>query len=326
MILDILGFAVCSASIAFSGTALSKHGNMLAEITGLSKAWVGLILMAAVTSLPELVTGVSAIAVVKAPDLAAGNVFGSCAFNLLILSLLDLFLKKPLISLVRTSHLVAVAFSIILLAVTGAGLTFSFPSVLWISPISIALIIIYSLSIRSVFIFERSQGIELQSHGADLKKSQGTLTRVLGIYLTHAVIVVAAALFLPYFGENIANHFQLGDTFVGTVLLAITTSLPEIAVSVAALRQGSIDIAMGNLIGSNIFNVAIISFFDFFHTTGPLFEVVSEAHILSIFASIIMTAIVAIGLVVRPDRKLWHLSIDGWIILAIYLFTVFMIQ
>src|SRR5687767_12306210 len=159
MVLDIIGFAICSAFITFSGTALSKQGNKLAEITGISKAWIGLILMAAITSLPELVTGISAIAVVKAPDLAVGNVFGSCAFNLLILSLLDLFVQKPLISLVKTSHLVAAAFSIILLAVAGVAFSFNaeFPSILWFSPMSIILLAVYGLSIRSIFIFERSQ-------------------------------------------------------------------------------------------------------------------------------------------------------------------------
>ena len=106
MVIDIFGFVICTALITLSGTQLSKQGNKLAEATGLSKAWIGLILMATVTSLPELVTGISAVTVVTAPDLAAGNVLGSCAFNLLILSLLDLFVKKPITSLVKTSHIV----------------------------------------------------------------------------------------------------------------------------------------------------------------------------------------------------------------------------
>ena len=92
--IDILGFTACSSIIIFSGSKLSIYGDKIAEITGLGKAWLGLILMASVTSLPELITGISAVSIINAPDLAAGDIFGSCMFNLLILSVLDARIKK----------------------------------------------------------------------------------------------------------------------------------------------------------------------------------------------------------------------------------------
>ncbi|MBK6775902.1 MAG: hypothetical protein IPG74_08695 [Flavobacteriales bacterium] len=115
----IVGFLSCAALIVFSGSRLSYYGDRIAELTGWGRAWLGLILMAAVTSLPELLTGISAVTVVKAPDLAAGDVFGSCVFNLLLLSLLDVRLKRPLSSLVRSGHVVAALFGIILLTAAG---------------------------------------------------------------------------------------------------------------------------------------------------------------------------------------------------------------
>ena len=84
--------------------------------------------------------------------------------------------------------------------------------------------------------------------------------------------------------------------------------------------------AMGNLLGSNVFNIAILSLLDFFYVEGPLYSAISSKHILSIFSSIVMTAIVAIGLVVRPEKKRFHLSIDAWFILIIYLLNIFMIS
>ena len=69
--------------------------------------------MASVTSLPELITGISSVSIVNAPDLAAGDIMGSCVFNLLILSFLDARIKQPLFSLVKSSHIVAAIFSII---------------------------------------------------------------------------------------------------------------------------------------------------------------------------------------------------------------------
>ena len=328
MVVDVFGFVICSALITLSGTQLSKQGNKLAEATGLSKAWIGLILMATVTSLPELVTGISAVTVVTAPDLATGNVLGSCAFNLLILSLLDLFVKKPITSLVKTSHIVSGAFSIILLAIVGAGIFFDFESLsmLWISPISLVILGVYVGAMRAAFLYEKAHPIEVTTADSPNERNSHSIRKALTTYSLHAFLVGLAALFLPYFGEQIATHFQLSDTFFGTVFLAITTSLPEVVVSISALRLGALDMAMGNLLGSNVFNIAILSLLDFFYVEGPLYSAISSKHILSIFSSIVMTAIVAIGLVVRPEKKRFHLSIDAWFILIIYLLNIFMIS
>ena len=125
MYINILGFIACAAVIIYSGSKLSFYGDKIANLTGMGKAWIGLILMASVTSLPELITGISSVAIVKAPNLAAGDIFGSCVFNLLILSVLDAKVKKPLFSLVKSSHIVAAIFSIILLTVAGIAIYLS---------------------------------------------------------------------------------------------------------------------------------------------------------------------------------------------------------
>ena len=103
----------CAIVIIYSGAKLSFYGDKIADLTGMGKAWIGLILMSSVTSLPELITGISSVAIVKAPNLAAGDVFGSCVFNLLILSFLDARIKQPILSLVKSSHMVAAIFGII---------------------------------------------------------------------------------------------------------------------------------------------------------------------------------------------------------------------
>jgi cation:H+ antiporter len=327
MVVDIIAFVMCSALITLSGTQLSKQGNQLAELTGLSKAWIGLILMATVTSLPELVTGVSAVTVVKSPDLATGNLLGSCAFNLLILSMLDLFLKKPMTSMVKSSHIVSGAFSIILLSLVGAGIAFDFDlfSILWISPLSVILIVVYAFAIRAVFRYEKMHPADLGTVDRISARDAHAIRKALGIYSLHALIVVSAALFLPYFGDRIAQHFQLNDTFFGTVFLAVTTSLPEVVVSVSALRLGALDMAMANLLGSNVFNIAILALLDFFYTEGPLYAAISGNQAFSIFSSIMMTAIVATGLVIRPEKKKWQLGVDAWLILIIYILNVLLL-
>ncbi|MGB4360689.1 MAG: sodium:calcium antiporter, partial [Rhodoferax sp.] len=116
-----LQFALCAGLIGFAGVRLSRYGDAIAARTGLSRNWVGLILLATVTSLPELVTGLSAVTVTDAPDIAVGDVLGSCVFNLMILALIDILYRKgSLYQEVGPGHLVSAGFGVILLA--GAGL------------------------------------------------------------------------------------------------------------------------------------------------------------------------------------------------------------
>lgn len=328
LITDIAGFLLCALVITYSGTHLSRLGNRLSDLTGLSKAWIGLILMATVTSLPELVTGLSSVVVVQAPDLAAGNVFGSCAFNLLILSMLDLMVKRPITSLMKTSHVIAGSFSIILLALVAAAILLapSTPALLWFSPFSPLLVMVYVIAVRGIFLYEKTQSNTDEPPVMVTAGSKNDLRHVLFIYSMHALIVISAALFLPYFGEAIADETGLTESFFGTVFLAVATSLPELVISISAVRIGSLDMAMGNLLGSNVFNIAILAIVDLFYTPGSLYSGISATHLLSILSSIIMTAVVAVGLVVRPQRKKWRLSVDTWVIVIIYVLSLLLLR
>jgi cation:H+ antiporter len=281
--------------------------------------------MASVTSLPELITGISAVTIVNAPDLAAGDIFGSCIFNLLILSVLDAQIKKPLFSIVKSSHVVAAVFGIILLTVSGMAifLAHEIPSVLWMSSFTFVLFAVYLIAIRSIYKYEQAALIESPAylsavhdagpHGAELK-------RTIGLYAINAFIVIGAAVFLPYFGEHIASYTGLGNSLFGTLFLAAATSLPELVVSLAALRIGSPDIAVGNLLGSNVFNMFILGLDDLFYREGSLFKAISTSHLLSVFITIIMTAVVGLGLLFKPTKKqCWLFSIDTFIIVILYI-------
>lgn len=321
--LDILGFLGCAAVIIYSGTKLSFYGDKIADLTGMGKAWIGLILMASVTSLPELITGISSVAIIKAPDLAAGDVFGSCVFNLLILSLLDARIKTPLFSIVKASHIVAVIFGIILLTVAGMAIYISddFPSLLWVSSSTFLLFSIYLLAVWGISKYERAALIESPPSTVVLTRSRSAdLKKVIGGYAINALVVIAAAVFLPFFGESLAAHTGLGNTFFGTLFIAGATSLPELVVSLAALRMGALDIAVGNLLGSNIFNMFILGIDDVFYREGSLFKNISSSHLLSVFITIIMTAVVGLGILFKPKKKqLWYFSFDAFILICLYL-------
>ena len=330
LILPVSGFITCAIIIFFAGRKLSEYGDLLAEKAGWGKAWVGLILMASVTSLPELMVGLSSSAIVESADLAVGDILGSCAFNLCILALMDAFVPrhKALFSLASQSHVLSAALGIILIGLAGFSLFLPEEIVIstWIGTTSILFIIIYLLSIRLLYKNEqKNRHVTPQLPIEGDIRNQITMRRVSAMYSLFAVIIILAALALPYFAEDIAEAAGLNKSFVGTLFLATSTSLPELAVSIAAIRMGSIDLAVGGLLGSNIFNILILALDDIFYTKGHLMKDASDINVLSVFAAIIMSAIVIIGLNYRASGKRFFLAWDAALIFLIYVLNIILL-
>jgi cation:H+ antiporter len=327
--LYITGFLLCALVIFFAGRQLSKYGDLLAEHTGWGKAWVGLILMASITSLPELMVGISSVTIVKSADLAVGDILGSCAFNLGILAMLDAFVprRQPIFSEASPNHIVSAALGIILLTLAGAGLFL--PDDILLSSIlgifSVIFIVVYLVSIRIIFLQEQKvKAAVLVVEEVHVKPTIPFAT-VVRNYIIFAFIIILAALALPYFADHLAESAGLNKSFVGTLFLAASTSLPEIAVSIAAVRMGALDMAVGGLLGSNIFNILILSIDDVFFTGGPLLKEASDSHLLSVLATIIMSAIVIIGLSIRPAGKRYKLGWDALLIFFVFFLNLILL-
>ena len=135
-----------------------------------------------------------------------------------------------------------------------------------------------------------------------------------------AAVVVAAGTWLPFIGAEIARTMGWHTSFVGTLFVAGATSVPEIAVTVAALRMGALDMAIANLLGSNLFDILIVAIDDLFYAPGPILAHVSPVHAFSAFSAIIMTGTAIVGLFYRPTVRLAR-SV-GWVsvsLAALYL-------
>lgn len=303
-----LKFVICSSVIIYSGSRLSKYGDIIAEKTGLGGAWIGVVLMGFVTSLPELVTGISSVTYAGVPNIAVGNVLGACVFNMLTLALLDAFYRPmPISAKAHSGHVISAAFGVLLLCIVALSLFLGnrLFSLGWIGPYSLLFALIYFMAIRLVYSYEKRQQIArfINKLAVELKYEGISTKTAVSRYLIHAVIVIAAAVFLPKIGEGIAETTGLGQTFVGSMLIAFSTTLPELTVSISAVRIGAIDLAIGNLFGSNIFNILILAVDDVFFTKGPLLSFVDATHIVSAVSAISMTAIAVIGLTYRAEKK-----------------------
>jgi cation:H+ antiporter len=318
----LAGFVGCTALILLSGVRLSRYGDIIAKKTGLGGTWIGVVLLAAVTSLPELITGASAIAIFEANDIAAGDAIGSCMFNLVILAFLDFRHPAPLSASIHQGHVLAAAFGLVQLGLAGLAVLAgpSGPVVGWIGVQSVLFLGVYVFAVRTIFVYERRRHAELAEElTGEIRYGGVTLRRAAALYAANAAVLVVAAAVLPGVGERLAAETGLNRSFVGSLFVAASTSMPEVVVSVAAARMGAIDMAAGNLFGSNLFNVAVLGIDDVIYTGGSFLAVVSRQHLVTLTSASVMTAIAIIGLTYRAQKKRFRLSWDAIAIVAVYL-------
>jgi cation:H+ antiporter len=318
-------FAATALVIVLAGARLARYGDVLGEKSGLGRSWIGVVLLAATTSLPELFTGFGATALAALPDIALGDVLGSCMFNLLILSLMDAVQPEPITARAHQGHALSIGFGLLLIGVAGTGLVADshLPPLAWMGLYSPVLIVLYFVAMRIIFAHEQQRRArETQEVAEELQYAQTTMRSAIVQYSLAAIAVVVAALWLPRLGAELARQTGLGEAFVGSLFVAITTSLPEIVVSLAAVRIGALDLGIGNVLGSNLFNLMILGLDDVFYRRGPLMADAGASHSVSIVAIVMMNALFLIGLTYKVMTKRFVVTWDTGAIAAIYVVAV----
>ena len=300
-----LALAGGAAAILLFSRLLVSSADVIADRTGLGRSFVGVVMLATATSLPELVTGVSSILLVDQPDLAAGDAFGSNLVNLVIIGIIDLFWRNgPILVAVGRAPIVVgflgiavVGCTIVaLLAHSGGAFAESWP----VSPLSLVLFLVFLVGMFVIYRQEDSPQEE-SSQGSD-----DTLPRAFGRYTVAMLVIVGAAVLLAWTGDQIAHKMGWEASFVGTQFLAISTSLPEFAASYAAVRIGAPDLAIANLLGSNLFNMGFVLFIDdVAYVNGPLWsgEAIAGIHLLTAAFAVVMTVVVLAGLFAHKRQK-----------------------
>jgi cation:H+ antiporter len=318
-------FAAAALVIVLAGVRLARFGDVLGEKSGLGRSWIGVVLLAATTSLPELFTGFGATALAALPDIALGDVLGSCMFNLLILSLMDAVQPEPLSARAHQGHALSMGFGLLLVGVAGMGLITGerFPAIAWIGLYTPVLIALYFVAMRVIFAHEQQRRArETREVAEELQYGETTLRSAVVNYGLAALAVVAAALWLPSLGAELAQQTGLGEAFVGSLFVAITTSLPEIVVSLAAVRIGAVDLGIGNVLGSNLFNLLILGLDDVFYRQGPLLADAGPGHSVSVMAIATMYGLFLIGLTYKVMTKRFVVTWDTGAIAAVYVVAV----
>jgi cation:H+ antiporter len=318
-------FAATALVIVIAGVRLARYGDVLGEKTGLGRSWIGVVLLAATTSLPELFTGFGATALAPLPEIALGDVLGSCMFNLVILSLMDAVQPEPLSARAHQGHALSIGFGLLLIGVAGTGLVVGerIPAIAWVGLYTPVLIVLYFVAMRVIFAHERQRRLqEAREVAEELQYRETTLRSAILHYSLAAAAVITAALWLPRLGADLARQTGLGEAFVGSLFVAITTSLPEIVVSLAAVRLGAVDLGVGNVLGSNLFNLLILGLDDVFYRQGPLLADAGQGHSISVAAIVMMNALFLIGLTYKVMTKRFLVTWDSAAIGGVYVVAV----
>lgn len=319
-----IAFIAVAVVIVIAGSNLSRLGDQIAEVTGLGRSWVGLILLATATSLPELFTGVSS-ALQDLPDIAAGNVLGACLLNFMVLGIvLVLDRGRSGLSPAQSSHLVAGSLGGLALALTGLGLLAAavWPVLGWIGLPSIIILGLYIITMRLLYKLER-QGAEMAESelGPTVADAQDPhrLYQAFGI---NALVVIIAASLLPTIAEQIAASTGLAQAFVGNIFVALVTTLPELVVSITALRIGAIDMAIGNLLGSNIFNLMVLAIDDLIYSQGFILQAADPVLGITVLGAITMASVLIFGIVWRAAGQRMVFPWDALAMIGLYAGTI----
>ena len=324
----IVQFLVAAAIIVVAGTFLSRFADVIAEVTGLGRLLIGSILLAGATSLPELSVDISA-ARMGLPDVAVGDLMGSSLMNLLILGIIDLLpgSRGRALSRISSAHALPAALGILLTALAAmAIITRSNVSFYNVSVAALGLGLAYLFGMRMIYM---DQKLSAQLHSGDPELATASsrpkaLAKALAGFAMASLVIVLAAPYLAEASGVIAELSGLGGTFVGTTLVAMSTSLPELVASLAALRMGAADLALGNILGSNVFNMVLLLPLDLAYE-GQLFADVSMTHALTALSAIVVTAVVVMGQLYQVERRVRLVEPDGWLIVVLVVGSLAMV-
>lgn len=331
----IFGLFVLGAAVVwFAGQRLALFADQIAQRTGIGRAFLGMVLLAGVTDLPECVNSLTAIAADNAP-LAVNNLFGGIVMQTAVLAIADLLLGKGPLSyftprpevLLQGVLLIAVLSLVLVGIVAGEAVV--------VGGVGGWTALAFCAYLGSVWLVGRFEGDE-NWRPVDLPDAlteaadTAPKTRVEGFHLRKIVIglvlvslaILASGVLLVATGEQIAHRTGLGSSFVGATLLAATTSLPEVSTTLAAVRMRAYGMAFGNIFGSNAIVVAMLFVTDVFYRTGPILETVDRSATFAAIVGIFVTAVYLVGLLMRRRWAVLRMGVDSLIVMLTYVLTI----
>lgn len=324
-LLPALVLAAVAALVFLVTARLARHADTIADHTGLGRLWIGSVLLAATTSLPEVLTSLNA-GFLDEPDIGAGDLLGASLANMLILAVLDVvFARRRILHNVALDHTLVGLLGILLASIVGSALlTRGWGRIGPVGVESVAIVLAYLGGMRLVYRSAVIGPVPLEDAApktGDRPRPRAALT---GFALGAAGLVLLAPL-LVLTADVVAREAGLSATFIGTLLVGITTSLPELAATVSAVRLGALDLAAGNVFGSVAFNLFVFALLDAAYRGGPLFQAVSRDHLLTVLVLTSCVALALMAILSRARRRPRPVLVESVMIVVAYALGVWLL-
>lgn len=311
-------FAIAGIAVYAVASHLTRYADDIAAATGLGRLLIGTLLLAAATSLPELIVDVNA-ALLDVPDIGVGDLFGSTLANMLLLALLDLSYRRVrVLDHVSPAQARSGVLAVVLTAMAGAAIAAGgWGRVGHVGTETILIVATYLLFMKVTY--ERAKAETLAETPASGATSNRVALRrgIVGFALAAIGLIAIAPVFVVA-AEAVAIESGLGETLVGTLLVGFSTSLPEVGATIAAVRMGAFDLAVGNIFGSNAFNMCILFAMDLAYVRGPVLAHVSQDHLVSAQFAIVAVAIGVLGILTARAAAPGRLRIASLLIILTY--------
>lgn len=310
--------------IIIAGSRLARRADTLADQTGLGEALFGVLLLAGVTSLPDFAATLSA-AMDARPDLAMSNVMGSMAVNLAFLGVADIVYRKANLEHAAASPVnLTLAGLLIVLLTLPLLATFTPRVTLWsVHPITPVIVIAY---LFGLYLVHRTRAKPMwfprltHQTVSDVpeKHHSGPTANVWIGFIGLAVVTCVAGWILMEAAKGIADQTGLSESLVGGLFTALATSTPELVTTIAAIRIGALTLAVSNIFGTNCFNMLVVAAADAGYAYGSIYHDMAPVQMTWGLVSILMTAILLLGMVRRETYGIGRIGFESALILCVY--------
>lgn len=282
------GYLLLALCVIFFSARLGHYVDLLDQKTTLASAFIGGVMLAAVTSLPELFTSITSVAAVGKPALVVGNILGSDLFNAAVLGLVFLLWFRGLLAArVTRSHVTTAVCVLIVYAILGLTCLWGRSLLLvGVSAISLVIAALYAVSIKMM------SGDEDTGDQEDV--SPLSVRQVVVRFMFYAVLLVLASILITYASDYIGEALGLGTTLAGALLLGIVTSLPEMISCIVLARIGNFNAMVGNIVGSNLFNFIILVVADVVYWNRDLYVYDGQGRLLLVMGVVSAAAVLAL--------------------------------
>ncbi|MFB2934502.1 sodium:calcium antiporter [Aerosakkonemataceae cyanobacterium BLCC-F154] len=322
--ISIVLFIISAVVIVVSGTRIAEIADRLAQKTKLGQALMGALFLGFSTSLPGIVTSISA-ALGNHPVLALSNALGDIAVQTAFLGIADITYLEANLEYAAASVETLTQGSLLIVLLTIPLLATAYPLInIWgIHPASIGLVITYIFGLRLVAVAHSSpmwkaQDTEKFETSIEETDSSGTV-KLWGYFLILAVILAIAGYGVEKAGISITRSTHLSENAVGSLFTAISTSLPELVTTIAAVQRRAFTLAVSGVLGGNSFDVLVLALCDLAYHKGSIYHALTEHQVFLLALTILMTGILLLGLLRREKHGIGNIGFESFLLLLLYL-------